>query len=367
MNNLDKNYQDLLQDILENGVPREYSDGNKNSSVFGKQFIHEMSEGFPLLTLKKILFKNIATELIWHLRGETSVKFLLNNNFNSYNSKLYEKFLDNQKELPEEVKIDEEVISFEKFIDLLKKDEKFLQLHGDFISTFGKQLRRWNEYEEYVNISYKNGVQDIESGFKKINIDQLYEVIQKIRKNNQEDSIFVNCWNVAEIKKMLIPLNYYGFQIFCKKLSFDERLKIFLKYNNVENLESINEEYLNSKNISDREISLMCNQKSTDVFSEFPINLAFFGLLLHILSIVSGMIPGRLILNLGEAYLKEENKNQALEELKMEPYKLCNLITYSETWLQPDDRDKKIDDFINSIKVEHFLIRNYLSHNQHKL
>jgi len=362
MNNLDKKYQGLIQELLDSDCSKIDYNENKTLSIFGKQLIHDMSEGFPLLTVKEVIFKNIVIELLWYLKGDTSVKFLLDNNFNLYNHNLYKKFLDDQVESYVQNISDEDYFSYEKFVSSLENDEKFLELHGNFISTFGKQLRQWTIYEDFINITHNKGIQNIESGTRKNSIDQLFEVVKKIRINPEDKSIFVNSWNVAEINNMILPLNIHSFQIFTKKLNLNERLNIFLKENKLDNLEIANEEFLDNRNVPDKEISLMWNQINTDIFSELPKNLAIFGLLLNIFSILSGMIPGKLIVNLGEAFLREENIEQAKKELELEPYDLCNLNIDSDFWEQPNDKDENIDDFINSIKVEHFSEINYSFH-----
>ena len=103
MNNLDKKYQELLQDILDNGVKKETRNGG-TISVFGRQIRHKMSEGFPLLTTKKMYFKGIVTELLWFLRGDISIEYLLKNDCNIWTGDAYQAYL---KEC-EKLKKDEE-------------------------------------------------------------------------------------------------------------------------------------------------------------------------------------------------------------------------------------------------------------------
>jgi len=104
MNNVDKQYQDLLQDIIENGSTKSDRTGTGTISVFGRQIRHRMSEGFPLLTTKKMAFKTMVTELLWFLRGDTSIEYLLKNNCNIWTGDAYQAYL---KEC-EKLKKDEE-------------------------------------------------------------------------------------------------------------------------------------------------------------------------------------------------------------------------------------------------------------------
>jgi thymidylate synthase len=93
MNNLDKKYTDLLQDILENGTRKMDRTGTGTISVFGRQIRHKMSEGFPVLTTKKMAWKTMVTELIWFLRGDTNIKFLVDNNCHIWDGDAYQAYL----------------------------------------------------------------------------------------------------------------------------------------------------------------------------------------------------------------------------------------------------------------------------------
>jgi thymidylate synthase len=93
MNNIDKKYQELLQDILDNGTPKSDRTGTGTTSVFGRQIRHNMKDGFPLLTTKKMPFKTIVTELLWFLRGDTNIKYLVDNGCNIWNGDCYQAYL----------------------------------------------------------------------------------------------------------------------------------------------------------------------------------------------------------------------------------------------------------------------------------
>jgi len=101
MNNLDKQYQSLLQDILDNGVEKKDRTGTGTISVFGRQIRHKMSDGFPLLTTKKVAFKTMVTELLWFLRGDTNIKYLVDNNTSIWNGDTYKNYLKECEKLKE--------------------------------------------------------------------------------------------------------------------------------------------------------------------------------------------------------------------------------------------------------------------------
>ena len=101
MNKLDKQYTDLLQDILDNGVTKQDRTGTGTISVFGRQIRHNMKDGFPLLTTKKMAWKSVVTELLWFLRGDTNIKFLVDNNTNIWNGDAYRNYLKECEKLKE--------------------------------------------------------------------------------------------------------------------------------------------------------------------------------------------------------------------------------------------------------------------------
>jgi thymidylate synthase len=162
MNKLDKTYTDLLQDILDNGTPKSDRTGTGTISVFGRQIRHKMSEGFPLLTTKKMPWKTIVTELLWFLRGDTNIEFLVDNNCHIWDGDAYKNYENKiskrgqgfryMKELSNG---DLEKYSQEEFIDKIKTDDEFAKKWGELGPVYGAGWRRWNGksddklYEDY--------------------------------------------------------------------------------------------------------------------------------------------------------------------------------------------------------------------------
>ena len=155
MNNLDKSYQALLQDILDNGTTKQDRTGTGTISVFGRQIRHDMSEGFPLLTTKKMYWKGIVTELIWFLRGETNIKYLLDNDCQIWTGDAYKHYLKIYNSITDWEK-DAEPISKEKFVELIKTNDKFSKEWGDLGKIYGHGWRNWGGksddelYEDYL-------------------------------------------------------------------------------------------------------------------------------------------------------------------------------------------------------------------------
>jgi thymidylate synthase len=156
MNNLDRNYQALLKDILDNGVIKEDRTGTGTLSVFGRQIRHQMSEGYPLLTTKKMAFKTMVTELLWFLRGDTNIKYLVDNGCHIWDGDAYKNyenwFWDN---VPPKADTSGK-LSQEEFINKIKTDDEFAKKWGELGKIYGHGWRNWNGksddelYEDYL-------------------------------------------------------------------------------------------------------------------------------------------------------------------------------------------------------------------------
>jgi thymidylate synthase len=298
MNNIDKQYQDLLQDILDNGVEKKDRTGTGTISVFGRQIRHKMSEGFPLLTTKKMPWKSIVTELLWFLQGNTNIKWLVDNGCNIWNGDAYKNYLllmiGNEPE---------KILSMDDFIDKIKNDDKFAKKWGDLGPIYGKQWRKWAPESGEIN---KGGV------------DQIANLINDLKSNPDSRRLMVNAWNVGELDQMVLPPCHYGFQVYTRELSWEERVQWVLKHTDVEleNLYIVEEITKNST--PKRAISLMWNQRSCDLFLGIPFNIASYGLLLEIIAKEVNMIPDELIGNLGDVHLYSNHIEQAKEQIGRE-------------------------------------------------
>jgi len=301
MNNLDKQYQTLLQDILENGVEKKDRTGTGTFSVFGRQIRHKMSDGFPLLTTKKVHLKSVIAELLWFLRGETNIKSLLTYGCNIWNGDAYKNY--SSKVEAWEPHLDEEM-----FIERIKTDDDFAQKWGDLGPIYGKQWKSWNKYDH--QIIDKNSLPNVKS-----RVDQIQNLIKDLRTNPDSRRLMVNAWNVGELDQMVLPPCHYGFQVYTRDLTQSEHLE-FLQ-NNPESWGD-----LDNNPIPQRKISLMWNQRSVDTFLGLPFNIASYGLLLQIIAKEVNMIPDELIGNLGDTHLYSNHIEQAKEQISREPYPL---------------------------------------------
>ena len=347
MNSLDKQYQDLLQSILDYGVEKKDRTGTGTKSIFGYTIRHNMSEGFPLLTTKKMAWKTMVTELLWFLRGDTNIKFLVDNGCHIWDGDAYKNYLiEDSKVLPNMSKEKMTELGFsltqEEFINKIKTDDEFAKKWGDLGPVYGKQWRSWDAHNKY----------DIDP----TPVDQIQNLINDLKTNPDSRRLMVNAWNVGELDQMVLPPCHYGFQVYTRELSLFERWEYHFKNPYDGNLLSVMNawDYLDDLNVPTRTISLMWNQRSVDTFLGLPFNIASYGLLLTILAKEVNMFPDQLIGNLGDTHLYLNHTEQAREQITREPFKLPTLNqspTYSGT--RPS---------IESYVVSDFTLKDYQSH-----
>ena len=331
MNSLDKQYQDLLQTILDYGVEKKDRTGTGTKSIFGYTIRHNMSEGFPVLTTKKMAWKTMVTELLWFLRGDTNIKYLVDNNCHIWDGdayKAYEKWYDEVAvhspfgEVPRMTK--------ESFIKAIGLYDEFAKKWGDLGPVYGKQWRRWEKTQSY---KVHEGGDDYSIEYRQSPIDQIQNLINDLKTNPDSRRLMVNAWNVGELDQMTLPPCHYGFQVYTRKTTREEKITNPGKY---------------------RAISLMWNQRSVDTFLGLPFNITSYGLLLTILAKEVNMVPDQLIGNLGDTHLYLNHIEQAKEQIRREPFELPTLNQF------PTYEGSRPS--IESYVISDFTLRDYQSH-----
>ena len=265
MNSLDKQYQKLLDDILVNGVSKEDRTGTGTYSVFGRQIRHDMKEGFPLLTTKKMAWKTMTKELLWFLSGDTNIKWLVENGCNIWNGDAYRAYL-NKPSVKEQWEKGGDVAEMDVFIDIVKNEAE--SDWGELGPVYGKQWRDWNGN------------------------DQIKNLIKGLKENPDSRRHMVSAWNVSDLNQMVLPPCHYGFQCYVRDGKY---------------------------------LSLMWNQRSVDTFLGLPFNIASYGMLLLMLAKECDLIPDQLIGNLGDVHLYKNHVEQAIEQTKREAYTLPDM------------------------------------------
>jgi thymidylate synthase len=280
MNNIEHDYLKLLHDILHNGIEKDTRNG-RTLSIFGRQIRHTMSKGFPLLTTKKMPFRLIATEMMWFLRGDTNIKFLVDNGCHIWDGDAYKNYISKTNEYKGDWPD-----TMDEFIERIKTDTEFAKKWGELGPVYGAGWRNWSA-----------GVLEDKHGLG--NIDQIANLINDLKTNPDSRRLMVNAWNVGELDQMTLPPCHYGFQCYVREGKY---------------------------------LSLMWNQRSVDTFLGLPFNIASYGLLLEIIAKAVGMVPDELIGNLGDVHLYENHMEQAREQLRRETMPLPKLNINTEWW-----------------------------------
>ena len=296
MNTIDRKYQELLQDILDNGIVKSDRTGTGTISVFGRQIRHKMSQGFPLLTTKKMAWKTMVVELLWFLRGDTNIKFLLDYDCHIWTGDAYKRYV-NSSRIKKQYEAGGDMADMKEFEDMIKQSEDFAEEWGDLGPIYGKQWRSWGNFK---GRGIKHPHQDViigGDGTASYPIDQIQNLIDELKANPDSRRLMVSAWNVGELDQMVLPPCHYGFQCWTR--------------------EQDGKKYL----------SLMWNQRSVDTFLGLPFNISSYGLLLHILANECGMVPDELIGNLGDTHLYLNHIQQAKEQISRTPYELPTLKT----------------------------------------
>jgi len=393
MNNLDARYQALLEDILHWGVEKTDRTGTGTISVFGRQIRHKMSEGFPLLTTKKMAWKTMVTELLWFLRGDTNIKFLLDYDCHIWDGDAYKNYLhkvirdkDIVKYLKSYSRDTEgvptiELYSKDEFIERIKTDDEFAKQWGELGPIYGKQWRSWNGKPEQIT-NYGGGdvnpyfcdCQELfEDGHSKVRkknkgIDQIANLISELKTNPDSRRLMVNAWNVGDLEKMILPPCHYGFQMYTRELIESERVEFYYKKHDIGRVgNKITKFVLDHDNIPTRAISLMWNQRSVDTFLGLPFNIASYGLLLEIIAKEVNMVPDELIGNLGDVHLYKNHIEQAKEQILRTPYELPKIQITERNWYINESvkehlGEKTFGEKIMSYRPDCFELIDYQSH-----
>ncbi len=266
MNRLDDRYRGLLAEVLYNGTEKNDRTGTGTLSRFGMSIRHNMEDGFPILTTKKMPLNIISTELKWFLKGNTNIKYLIDNNCNIWNGDAYKNFL--KHSVPHDR---QETI--EEFIDKVQNDPAYMHW-GLLGPIYGAQWRSW--------------------GGKKY-IDQIANLIENLKNNPDSRRHIVSSWNVEDLDKMTLPPCHYAFQCY----------------------------------VADGKLSLMWQQRSADLFLGVPFNISSYGLLLLLLCDVTGYKPGELIGNFGDIHLYKNHLEQAKEQISRGSFPLPKLEVFN--------------------------------------
>ena len=316
MNSLDKQYINLLDDILTNGTSKEDRTGTGTWSVFGRQIRHDMKEGFPLLTTKKMAWKTMTKELLWFLSGDTNIKWLVENNCNIWNGDAYKAYL-NKTAVKHQWERGGDVAEMDVFLNIIKDNSGDSGDFGDLGPVYGKQWRSWTRRTTREDKISNPGVYTEQ-------IDQIKNLIKGLKENPDGRRHMVSAWNVSDLDQMVLPPCHYGFQCYVRDGKY---------------------------------LSLMWNQRSVDTFLGLPFNIASYGMLLLMLAKECDLIPDQLIGNLGDVHLYKNHVEQAIEQTKREPYPLPDMKLTSNHNFRAAMKGN-----MDEIDLNDFILLGYQSH-----
>jgi thymidylate synthase len=328
-------------------VEKEDRTGTGTKSIFGYTIRHSMQDGFPLLTTKRMAVKTMMTELKWFLKGDTNIKYLVDNGCNIWNGDAYKNYCKSAggvKEPDYTIHIDDpnnnctRLMTQKEFIDRIKDDDVFAEEWGELGPIYGKQWRSWSPVAGEINKGGK---------------DQIKELIKNLKENPDSRRLMVSAWNVGELSEMTLPPCHYGFQCYVSDLSpleiIDQAKKDGLWKDTIPEGMTLGEL---QKDFKTKKLSLMWNQRSVDTFLGLPFNIASYGMLLTLLAEEVGMMPGELIGNLGDTHLYSNHVEQAREQMERKPFELPTIeIQMSDILNGEFDYEIKGYEFHPSIKA----------------
>lgn len=287
-----KQYHDLLAELRHNGAKKETRQGVDTVVLFGRQMRFDLSEGFPLLTTKKMFTRGIIHELLWFLQGSTNIKYLVDNDVHIWDEWPYRAYLQKQGKPVPDSSSDEWKTGIKAFTQSIKDDDAFAKEHGELGPVYGYQWRHWPTPD---------------GG----HIDQIQRAIDMIKNDPNSRRIIVSAWNVADIDEMAkagLPPCHTLFQFY----------------------------------VNDGKLSCQLYQRSADFFLGVPFNIASYALLTMMVAQVTGLKPGDFVHTLGDTHLFENHFEQADMQLSRTPKKLPTMK------LNPEVKsifDFTIDDF----------------------
>ena len=390
-----KQYLDLLKAIKEKGTIKPASRAGMpgTTSLFGYQYKHNLSEGFPLLTTKKVYWKGVAVELLWILNGDTNVKYLINNNVNIWNEDAYNYYVKYRKNKGETI-----ILSFDEFINAIKldvysgeHDYKF----GDCGFQYGKVWRKWELKEkesirdgEYANGEYKWRIQNK-------TLDQIKNLIEGLKYNPESRRHIVTALDPANYDNLALFVCHSMFQFNCRPLSDEERVSL---YNTIGNktleprqclghciypegyvmlheedipdpigweLSDEHRKILDEHNTPKYYLDCQLYQRSGDSAIGIPYNLASYSLLTEILCKICNMLPGDFIHTLGDVHIYDNHQDVVNTQLERTPKELPILSFSNNFNVLVNEYNSNIitlDGLFNNLTHEDFIIENYNPH-----
>lgn len=361
MNSVDKQYKELLQRILTKGRVKKDRTGTGTISVFGHTMRFDMSEGFPLLTSKKMFTKGIIHELIWFLRGSTRGDELVKDGCNIWVGDMYANYLKYPLATIQDYRtnilyqnIDKgwcvrngrsmvsphptRHLTKEEFINKIKTDDEFAKKWGELGPIYGHQWRKWNGIDKDAFFNSDNldeGNKDARHGmfYKESEIDQIQNLINDLKTNPDSRRLIVSAYNVGQLDQMVLPPCHIFFQCYTYEMTEEERIREWCNKlgKDISYGEYLDNQKLDELGFPKRKLSLEWYQRSVDVGLGLGFNIASYGLLLHLLAKEVNMIPDELIFTGGDCHIYLNHIEGLKKQLNQESYPLPTLKLNNST------------------------------------
>jgi len=352
-NNVDKQYLEYLKFILENGVEKGDRTGTGTISIFDYSMRFKMSEGFPLLTSKKVFLKGVIHELIWFLRGDTNIKYLVDNGVNIWNGDAYKNYVksfENQSVI-DRYSFDTDPMTKELFIEKIKTNNEFAKQFGELGPVYGKQWRSWGGYEQQPAGWHHGSPSEYRQVPKN---DQITELINLLKTNPDSRRLIVSAWNVSELPKMALPPCHFGFQCYTSELGYQQRIKWWCDSlgKHISYAEDLDERKLDELGVPKRKLDLKWFQRSVDSPLGLPFNISSYAILLHLLAKEVNMIPGDLIFNGGDCHIYLNQVKGVKEQLERKTYKLPKIKLNNKSIFELEYQDIEIMGYESSPTIQ---------------
>ena len=335
-NNVDKQYLKYLKYILNNRVKKVDRTGTGTISIFDYSMRFNMSEGFPLLTSKKVFTKAVIHELIWFLKGDTNIKYLVDNGVHIWDGDAFKNFMNKSEGDPDVI------WNQEQFIHMIKTDTDFADKWGELGPVYGKQWRSWDTWKSSFDDGYWT------------EIDQIQTLINDLKTNPDSRRLMVNAWNVGELDQMVLPPCHFGFQCYTSELTIEQRKKWWCDYfeKDISYADDISESELDEQLVPKRKLDLKWFQRSVDSPLGLPFNIASYAILLHLLAKEVNMVPNDLIFSGGDCHIYLNQIKGVNEQLKRETFKLPKLKLHNESIFDLKYEDFEIIDYKSSPTIQ---------------
>lgn len=286
---MEEAYLALGRKILTEGAEKSDRTGTGTKSIFGHQIRFDLQEGFPLLTTKRVPFGLIKSELLWFMKGDTNIRFLLEHNNHIWDEWAFERYVTSpeytgpdmtdfgRRSLADTAFKEVYQLEMKKFTERILTDPTFAAQYGELGNVYGSQWRQWKTTQGET-------------------IDQLKDVIEMIRTNPDSRRLIVSAWNPEDVPNMALPPCHTLFQFY----------------------------------VAEGKLNCQLYQRSADVFLGVPFNIASYALLTHLIAHETNLEVGEFVHTFGDAHLYNNHVDQIQEQLSREPRDFPKLVLNQE-------------------------------------